>query len=74
VEQKVWACGPPDRFVQYLQELEEKYPGLEDIVLHWPEGMPWLEFRDQLTAFAKEVMPAFAGRGKPEVTVRGADS
>ena len=74
VEQKVWACGPPDRFVQYLQELEEKYPGLEDIVLHWPEGMPWLEFRDQLTTFAQEVMPAFAGRSKPEVTVRGADS
>jgi hypothetical protein len=29
--------------------------------------MPWLEFRDQLTAFAQEVMPAFTGRSAPEV-------
>jgi alkanesulfonate monooxygenase SsuD/methylene tetrahydromethanopterin reductase-like flavin-dependent oxidoreductase (luciferase family) len=64
VEQKVWFCGPPDRFVQYLREVEEKYPGLEDIILHWPEGMPWLEFRDQLTAFSQEVMPAFATPGR----------
>ena len=45
-----------------LREYEEKYPGMEDVVLHWPEGMPWLEFKDQLTLFAERVMPAFAGQ------------
>ena len=61
VEQKVWLCGPPSLVIDRLREVEQKYPGLEDIILHWPEGMPWLEFREQLTLFAGEVMPAFAG-------------
>ena len=61
VEQKVWLCGPPELVIERLREMEQKYPGLEDIILQWPEGMPWLEFRDQLTLFAGEVMPAFGG-------------
>ena len=61
VEQNVWACGPPESLVALLKEFEEKYPGLEDIILHWPEGMPWVEFRQQLTLFAEGVMPAFPG-------------
>ena len=63
VEQKVWACGPPEMVISQLQQFQEKYPGLEDIVLHWPEGMPWSEFKHQLTRFAKEVMPAITGGG-----------
>ena len=62
VEQKVWACGPPEMLVELLQEFEERFPGLEDIILHWPEGMPWVEFRQQLTRFAEGVMPAFSSR------------
>ncbi|HIM37039.1 MAG TPA: LLM class flavin-dependent oxidoreductase, partial [Dehalococcoidia bacterium] len=62
VEQKVWSCGPAESFVEMLRDYEEKYPGMEDVVLHWPEGMPWLEFKDQLTLFAERVMPAFAGQ------------
>ena len=62
VEQKVWACGPAEQFVELLQDVEKKYPGLEDIILHWPEGMPWREFQQQLTLFAEGVMPAFANR------------
>ena len=61
VKQKAWFCGNSGDFVSFLKELEDKYPGLEDIVLQWPEGMPWPEFKDQLTQFSKEVMPAFAG-------------
>ena len=61
VEQKVWACGPPETAIELLREVQAKYPGLEDVVLQWPEGMPWLEFKDQLSRFAREVMPAFSG-------------
>ena len=61
VDQKVWACGTPESLVDLLKEFEERFPGLEDIVMHWPEGMPWSEFRQQLTLFAEGVMPAFAG-------------
>ena len=63
VAQKAWICGPPERFVEFLKETEEKYPGLEQIVLQWPEGQPWSEFADQLTRFAREVMPHFSPAG-----------
>ena len=61
VEQNVWLCGPPSLVIDRLREVEQRYPGLEDIILQWPEGMPWLEFRQQLTLFTGEVMPAFGG-------------
>ncbi len=62
VQQKAWICGPSDKFVDFLHDLEKKYPGLEHIILHWAEGMPRDEFMEQLARFAKEVMPAFQGR------------
>ena len=31
-------------------------------MLQWPEGMPWNEFKEQLSIFSSEVMPEFAGR------------
>ena len=62
VQQKAWYCGPAQDFIPFLQAVEAKYPGLEDIILQWPEGMPWVEFKDQLSQFAAEVMPAFTQR------------
>ena len=62
VDQKAWFCGSPSEFVAFLREIEDKYPGMEDIVLQWPEGMPWHEFKQQLSIFAADVMPSFAGR------------
>ena len=62
VQQKAWLCGTPDYFIATLREFEERYPGLEDIILQWPEGMPWQEASAQLEIFSREVMPAFAGR------------
>lgn len=59
VDQKAWLCGTPEQIIETLKYFEQKYPGLEDIVLQWPEGMPWLEFKDQLTNFAQKVMPEF---------------
>ena len=64
VEQKAWICGPPSHQIEFLREIEEKYPGLENIILHWPEGMPRDEYLSQLRIFAEEVMPAFTGREK----------
>ncbi len=62
VQQKAWFCGPPNDFISYLRDVEARYPGLEDLILQWPEGMPWPEFKEQLSIFAKEVMPAFTQR------------
>lgn len=62
VQQKAWICGTPQDFIDLLHELEEKYPGLEHIILHWAEGMPREEFMDQLRKFAADVMPEFTKR------------
>jgi hypothetical protein len=59
VRQKAWLVGPPSRVVALLRELEAEYPGLEHIVLHWPEGMSAPDWQHQLNVFAHEVMPAF---------------
>lgn len=72
VQQKAWFCGPPGEFIKFLKGMEEKYPGLEDVVIQWPEGMPWLEFKEQLFVFAREVMPAFTSR--QAATVAGDDA
>lgn len=62
VDQRAWICGPSSHQVDFLKEMEKKYPGLENIILHWPEGMPRDEFLSQLTIFAKEVMPHFGDK------------
>ena len=63
VDQKVWLCGDSDYVVSVLKEYEERYPGLEHVILHWPEGMPLAEYSEQLTRFHEEVMPKFGAGG-----------
>jgi alkanesulfonate monooxygenase SsuD/methylene tetrahydromethanopterin reductase-like flavin-dependent oxidoreductase (luciferase family) len=60
VRQKAWLIGPPARVIELLKDLEREYSGLEQIVLHWPEGMSADNWIAQLRLFAREVMPAFA--------------
>ena len=48
-----------EQFLEFLRELEDRYPGLEHVVPHWAEGMPRDEFMQQLRLFADEVMPLF---------------
>ena len=59
VRQKAWLVGPPDQVIARLKELEAEYPGLEQIVLHWPEGMSARDWIAQLRMFAHDVVPAF---------------
>lgn len=62
VEQKAWLCGRPEDVIERLQEWEARYPGLDQVMIHWAEGMPREEFKEQLQWFATDVMPAFLGR------------
>lgn len=57
-----WFCGTPAETVAYLQELEERYPGLEHMVIGFPMGASTSQFQEQLACFAQEVMPNFKGR------------
>jgi alkanesulfonate monooxygenase SsuD/methylene tetrahydromethanopterin reductase-like flavin-dependent oxidoreductase (luciferase family) len=66
VAQKAWLCGPPAHVIEIIKEFEAKYPGLDQMMIHWAEGIPPKEFKQQLRRFAKEVMPAFRG-GRPRL-------
>ena len=44
-----------------IRSIEAKYPGLEDYMIHWAEGLSPHEFEEQLRWFARDVMPAFSG-------------
>src|SRR5712692_7087375 len=59
VKQKAWFCGPPEQIIDGIKSIEAKYPGLEDFMIHWAEGLPPAEFIEQLRWFARDVMPAF---------------
>src|SRR5712672_3646376 len=59
VKQKAWFCGTPAQVIDGIKSIEAKYPGLEDFMIHWAEGLPPAEFIEQLRWFAREVMPAF---------------
>jgi alkanesulfonate monooxygenase SsuD/methylene tetrahydromethanopterin reductase-like flavin-dependent oxidoreductase (luciferase family) len=59
IQQKAWFCGPPAHVIEGIRSIEAKYPGLEDFMIHWAEGLPPKEFKEQLRWFAREVMPAF---------------
>jgi alkanesulfonate monooxygenase SsuD/methylene tetrahydromethanopterin reductase-like flavin-dependent oxidoreductase (luciferase family) len=54
-----WFCGPPEELVAYLKNLQAKYPGLEFVNVSPAMGTPKAVMLEQLTWFAREVMPAF---------------
>ena len=58
VAQKAWFCGPPGHVIDGIRSIVDKYPGLESFMIHWAEGLTPREFKEQLTWFAKDVMPA----------------
>jgi alkanesulfonate monooxygenase SsuD/methylene tetrahydromethanopterin reductase-like flavin-dependent oxidoreductase (luciferase family) len=59
VKQKAWFCGPPKEVIEGIKSIEAKYPGLENFMIHWAEGLSPKVFKEQLRWFAKDVMPAF---------------
>ena len=61
VQQKAWFCGSPQQVIDGIKSIEAKYPGMEDFMVHWAEGLSPAEFEEQLRWFARDVMPAFAG-------------
>jgi alkanesulfonate monooxygenase SsuD/methylene tetrahydromethanopterin reductase-like flavin-dependent oxidoreductase (luciferase family) len=62
VQQRAWLCGPPSQVIEQIREFEQRYPGLDQMMIHWAEGMPPAEFKEQLRSFARDVMPAFTNR------------
>jgi alkanesulfonate monooxygenase SsuD/methylene tetrahydromethanopterin reductase-like flavin-dependent oxidoreductase (luciferase family) len=59
VQKGAYLCGPPERIIERLTALSEKYPGLRRINVSQPVGAPQKVILEQLDWFAKKVMPAF---------------
>ena len=62
VSSNTWLCGPPEFIVDHFKQVEKDYPGVERLNVGAVMGMPLEVFKDQLTMFAEEVMPAFPDR------------
>ena len=62
VQQKAWLIGRPEKVIEQIKEVEARYPALDQMMIHWAEGLGPKEFKEQLRWFAREVMPAFTGR------------
>jgi len=63
VKSGAWLCGPPERIIERLMELQDKYPGLAEVnvgctVMSTTQKV----IVEQLEWFAQEVMPAFTSQ------------
>jgi alkanesulfonate monooxygenase SsuD/methylene tetrahydromethanopterin reductase-like flavin-dependent oxidoreductase (luciferase family) len=54
-----WLCGPPELITAKLMEIQQKYPGLEQVHVGQVIGTPQRVIVEQLERFAQTVMPAF---------------
>ncbi|MCY4229779.1 MAG: LLM class flavin-dependent oxidoreductase [Alphaproteobacteria bacterium] len=68
VEAGSWYCGPPEGFIAYLEALQAKYPGLEDVNVQSSMGTPLSVMIEQLEIFGTEVMAPFRVRQTARAT------
>jgi len=59
VKSGAWMVGPPERIVERLQEIQARYPGLEEVHVGQVVGTDERVILEQLAWFARDVMPAF---------------
>jgi alkanesulfonate monooxygenase SsuD/methylene tetrahydromethanopterin reductase-like flavin-dependent oxidoreductase (luciferase family) len=60
VKSGAWLVGPPERIIERLMELQDQYPGLEEVNVGCTVMSTTQEvIVEQLGRFAEEVMPAF---------------
>ncbi|MCH8206241.1 MAG: LLM class flavin-dependent oxidoreductase [Chloroflexi bacterium] len=62
VEAGAWLCGPPELITEKLMEVQERYPGLDQVNIGQPVGTPQSVILEQLELFAEEVMPSFKSK------------
>ena len=59
IDNRAWFAGSPEDAVTYLEELQDKYPGPEQVMIAFPMGATTTQFREQMGRFAAEVIPHF---------------
>ena len=66
IEAGSWLCGPPELIIEKLQDVQDRYPGLEEVNVGSVIGTPQSVILEQLELFAREVMPAFQSPDRAE--------
>ena len=66
IEAGSWLCGPPELIIEKLQDVQDRYPGLEEVNVGSVIGTPQSVILEQLELFAREVMPAFQSQDRAE--------
>ena len=64
IEAGSWLCGPPELIIEKLQDVQDRYPGLEEVNVGSVIGTPQSVILEQLEVFAREVMPAFQSQDR----------
>ena len=64
VESGSWIVGPPEYIRERLEEIEHRWPGLDQVNMGLPVGTPQKVMLEQLGAFGREVMPHFKNRAE----------
>jgi alkanesulfonate monooxygenase SsuD/methylene tetrahydromethanopterin reductase-like flavin-dependent oxidoreductase (luciferase family) len=60
-----WFCGPPDAVTEKLLQIQDRYPGLEEINIGVTNmGMPLKATLEQLEWFGQEVLPRFNAQAR----------
>ncbi len=59
IEAGSWVCGPPELLIEKITELQERFPGLQEIMVAQPVGAQPTMVLEQMERFGKEVLPAF---------------
>ena len=58
-----WFVGPPERIIEQIEEVQDRYPGLEEINIGVTNmGMPEKATLEQLEWFGEAVLPKFANQ------------
>ena len=67
-----WLVGTPETIIEKMEEIEERWPGLDHVNMGLPVGTPQSVLLEQLELFGKEVMPHFKNKAKAQSIEREA--
>lgn len=64
-----WIVGPSERLIETFEELQQNFPGLEEVMVAQPVGAQPSTVLSQLERFGEEVLPHFVTKSSSSVEV-----
>src|SRR5262249_30674184 len=59
VQDRAWLCGPAEEVICFFEQVERRYARLRHVRVSSAVATPRKMMKENLTRFAREVMPAF---------------